>query len=295
MLVSVVTPIFNRRSLTLACLRSLQRTCPPGLTHIVRRAPASGPVPEGLVPEMFPISTEPVEFEFLFVDNGSTDGSADALALAKKADPRVQVGRLDENKGFAIGSNEGLAAAKGELVVFLNNDTEAKREWFVPLVYRLLDPTVGAVGSLLWYPGRVPTVQHAGMVWTKAGPLPKVMHLYRHKQVGHEPGIRIAKDLQQVTGACLAMRTTDARKLAGFDSSYRNSYEDLDLCFRVRFELGLRVVYEPASELVHHESQTAGRSLFEAENERLFLTRWGDRIEIDAARVMAADRYGGAS
>ncbi len=293
MKVSVAIPIYNRWNLTRACLRSLQNTCRPGamvarpgpIVSVVAEQPVSAPV-------------EPVEFEFLFVDNGSDDGSADRLREFAREDARIKVGRFEENHGFAIGSNEGLRAATGDVVVFLNNDTEALGFWWAPLVERLTDPSVGAVGALLWYPGRPRTVQHAGMVWVghveEGRPL-KAVHLYRHRQASHEPGIRRAKRMQMVTGACLAMRTGDARRLGGFCTDYLNSYEDIDLCFRVRFELGLDVWYEPRAELVHHESQTAGRAIRENANEALFLQRWRSRVEVDATRVMNEDRHGAAA
>lgn len=299
MKLSTVTPIYNRWNLTRACVRSLQATCPklmllakPAGPLLFGEGESLGDLGERLAE---PIPVERIEFEFVFVDNGSDDGSADKLRELAREDPRIRVGRFEENHGFAIGSNEGLRAATGDLVVFLNNDTEALPGWWQPIVQRLADPRIGVVGGLLWYPGRPRTVQHAGMVWTghvdPGRPL-KAVHLYRHRQASHEPGIRRAKPMQMVTGACLAMRADDARKLGGFCTDYLNSYEDIDLCFRARFELGLDVWYEPRVELVHHESQTAGRAIRENANEALFLERWRDRVEVDAQVVMNADRHG---
>ncbi len=293
MKVSIVIPIYNRWSLTRACVRALQNTCRPGA--MVTR-PGELVATAGGEPTTVPV--DPVEFEFVFVDNGSEDGSRDRLRELALEDRRIKVGRFEQNHGFAIGSNEGLRVATGDVVVFLNNDTEALGFWWAPLVERLTDPSVGVVGALLWYPGRPRTVQHAGMVFmgrAEAGHPLKAVHLYRHRQASHEPGIRRAKRLQMVTGACLAMRTADARRLGGFCTDYLNSYEDIDLCFRARFELGLDVWYEPRAELVHHESQTAGRAIRENANEGIFLQRWRERVEVDATRVMNEDRHGGAA
>lgn len=260
---SVVIPVFNRWQLTLACLRSLRAT------------------------------TKRDEVEVVVVDNGSTDQTAkDADGHAVGKDPLIDVLiRHNRNQGFALGSNAGLAAATGDLVVFLNNDTTAvDRAWLPAVRDTLADGSIGAVGALLWYPGRVRAVQHAGMAFTGG---PKVLHLYRHRRAEHEPGILRAKDLQCVTGACLALRTADARSLGGFSPDYVNSFEDVDLCFRVRFDLGLRVFYQPAIQFLHHEGQTEGRHLREAENEVLFGQRWGSRIEVDLPRIMREDRATG--
>jgi GT2 family glycosyltransferase len=264
LMLSVVIPVFNRWQLTLACLRSLRATS--------RRS----------------------DVEVIVVDNGSTDQTAkDADGHAVGRDPLIDVlVRHNRNQGFAEGSNAGLAAASGDVVVFLNNDTTACDKLWAPAIRDTLDDgSIGAVGALLWYPGRVRAVQHAGMAFTSG---PKILHLYRHRRIEHEPGIMRAKDLQAVTGACLALRTADARQLGGFSPDYVNSFEDVDLCFRVRFELGLRVFYQPAIQFLHHEGQTEGRHLREAENEVLFGQRWGSRIEVDLPRIMREDRATGA-
>lgn len=291
MKLSIVIPVLNRWRLTDACLRSLRATCQP--LKIPRQ---QGPLlwePDESFAELgerlAEVVHDEIEFEFIIVDNGSTDETGAMLAAID--DPRFKVITRPANEGFAHGCNRGLWEATGDYVVFLNNDTEALPHWWVPLVVRLRDdPTLGVVGALLWYPGKVRTVQHAGMVWTRAGSMLKVQHLYRHKRREHEPGISRPKPLQQVTGACMALRTADARRLEGFCTDYVNGYEDVDLCFRARRELGLATWYEPKAELVHHESQSAGRSLHEEQNERLFLERWRDAIEVDAVRVLTTDR-----
>lgn len=257
-LVSIVIPVFNRWKLTEACLRSVRAT------------------------------TARAQVQVIVVDNGSTDETAEQCQAGGLVDTYVPV---PTNQGFAWGCNYGLLEAEADAVVFLNNDTVALDGWLPPTLENLRDPTIGAVGALLWYPGRVRAVQHAGMAFSTG---PKVLHLYRHRREEHEPGIMRAKDLQCVTGAFLAMRRSEARALGGFCTEYRNGFEDVDLCFRVRFQLGLRVRYEPRIQLLHHESQTEGRGVHEAENELLFFSKWGDKVAVDLGGIMRQERAAAA-
>jgi GT2 family glycosyltransferase len=64
-----------------------------------------------------------------------------------------------------------------------------------------------------------------------------------------------SEQVDAVTGACLAIRRTDFEMLGGFDECYWNGYEDVDLCLTAR-AYGGTVVYEPASVVIHHESQS---------------------------------------
>lgn len=224
--------------------------------------------------------------EVIVVDNGSADETARMLArrAAKERAFELRPVYLNANQNFAGGSNAGLAEATRDVVVFLNNDTIPEPGWLPPLVEALDDETIGAVGALLWYPGKPRRAQHAGMAFTGEG---RAIHLYRGMTAKDAPGIFAAKDLQCVTGACLAMRLADARALDGFDPAYRNGWEDVDLCFRVRYKIGARVRYEPRSQLVHEEGQTPGRFANDTENARRFFERYGAKVVHDAGDIIA--------
>jgi GT2 family glycosyltransferase len=250
---SLIIPTWNTRELTVRFVRTL-----------IRYAPGA---------------------EVIVVDNGSSDGTAEAVEAA--ATPRVQlrVVRHDTNLGYAKGCNAGLAAATGNVVVFLNSDMLAERVFVPQLLAPLEESKIGAVGALLLTRSG-DRAQHAGGTFT-GNKLPR--HLYFGMRLKEAPGILKPKRLQWVTGACLAMRTADARKLGGFCEDYRNGHEDADLCFRVRFELGLDVYYEPAARLIHFEGKTSGRFTHENENARLFMSRWGDKIIGDHQSIVSAD------
>ena len=151
--VSIVIPVFNKRELTEACLASLRR------------------------------HTSAPETEVIVVDNGSTDGTGEWLReLEAKGELRALLHL--ENLGFARACNAGAAAARGELLLFLNNDTEVTDGWLEPLTRTLADdPYVGAVGSRLLFPDG--TIQHAGVALiladTPAGQILGGQHLAYRK------------------------------------------------------------------------------------------------------------------
>jgi GT2 family glycosyltransferase len=236
---SIVIPVFNRVELTEQCLVKLAAV------------------------------TTDATFEVIVVDNGSTDGTADFLA---KLGGDVQIIRNAENRGFAVACNQGARAARGRHVVFLNNDTIPLAGWLRPLLQELdADPTVAVVGSKLLYPDD--TIQHAGVVFSREIPLP--YHRLAHLP-GTVPAVNRRRELQCVTGACMAVRRSVFDALGGFDEGYRNGFEDVDFCLRVGARGG-RVIYQPASTLYHLESQTPGRKVSDESNGRRLMDRWAAR------------------
>jgi GT2 family glycosyltransferase/2-polyprenyl-3-methyl-5-hydroxy-6-metoxy-1,4-benzoquinol methylase len=234
--VSIVIPVCNRAELTRRCLEALART------------------------------VDPAEAEVIVVDNGSTDDTAAVLASAP---PPVRVLRNAANLGFARASNQGARAARGELLVFLNNDTEPEPGWLQALRAAAAEPGVGLVGARLLYPG-TRRIQHAGLALNPGG-VPD--HLWRHAPED-DPRAGEPRDLDMVTGACLAIRRELFLALGGFDEGYRNGCEDVDLCLAVRAR-GLRVRYEPRAVLLHHEGATAGRFDHVQDNLARLEARWG--------------------
>lgn len=254
MTTSILIPVFDQGSLLERCLKGLARTA--------RSA------------------------EIIVSDDGSSEDIPKVLARVKFPEP-VSYVRSEENRGFAHACNAGLAEAVGDVVVFLNSDTKPDRPgWLEALTAPLEDDTVGIVGACLFYPGLPERSQHAGGCFSSQK---RPQHLYRGMTVKDAAGIMKPKRLQWVTGACMAIRRSEMLDLGGFCEDYRNGFEDLDLCFRMRFELNKAIHYEPTAQLVHKEGQSAGRFAHESENERLFMERWRDVVVADAADLMKAD------
>lgn len=255
---SIIIPAWNLWETTLTCLRSL----------------AAQDEGASLLAEV------------LVVDNGSTDATATALAAAGESlfGGRFTRVRLEENQGFAVGCNVGARAARGDMLLFLNNDTTVTSRWLAPLREALQDNGVGAAGPLLLYPdGRN---QHCGICFSLFG---NPGHLYA-RFPGNHPALRRPHALQAITGACLALRRADFEMCGGFHEGYRNGYEDMDLCFALRRQKRtLRVI--PESVVIHHEGRTPGRKAHNEANADLFAARWGDVVRPDIHRLVLTDGY----
>ena len=245
---SIVIPVFNRVDLTTQCLRSLI-------------ANSSG-----------------VAYQVIIVDNGSTDGTAE---LCARLGGNAVVIRNEENQGFAIACNQGAAAAESDLVVFLNNDTEPEPGWLPPLLEPLhLQADVGAVGAKLLFPNR--TVQHAGVILIERPDYPHLHAVHMPYHVPEDdPLANRRRDVSVATAACLAVRRSAFEAAGGFDEGYWNGYEDVDLCLTLR-SMDWRIVYEPRSVVIHHES-ASGRERFIKvdDNVTRLQQRWAGRAVPD--------------
>jgi GT2 family glycosyltransferase/Tfp pilus assembly protein PilF len=192
-----------------------------------------------------------------------------------------------ENLGFAKACNQGAAAARGRYVLFLNNDTEVKAGWLEPLIALAeADAGIAALGSKLLFPDG--TLQHAGVaIGEVVGRDPLLaVHTY-YKAPADLPEANQRRVYQALTAACLMVRKSAFEAVGGFDEGFWNGYEDVDLCFRFQ-EQGWHMVYEPASVVIHHESQS-GPARFQKvrENIRRLHQKWLGKAHLDV--IVAAD------
>ncbi|WP_394026947.1 glycosyltransferase [Desulfovibrio falkowii] len=254
--VSIIIPVWNLWDMTAACLRSLA------------------------------MHTREENVEIVVVDNGSTDATTtklEALGRALWGAAFCPV-RLTANLGFAGGCNAGAAAATGDLLFFLNNDTTVTPGWLPPLREALGRQCMGAVGPLLLYPNG--TIQHCGIFFT---PFLQVGHLYEGFPGGH-PVPRNKRPLQAITGAAMLLRKDVFWECGGFFEGFRNGFEDLDLCFELRGK-GYALAVEGRSVIVHHTSQTPGRFDHDNANGMLFCQRQARRLRPDLHILAALDGY----
>ena len=191
-----------------------------------------------------------------------------------QAGPGLPVQVVHRGRGsfdYSRSINCGLLASRGELVLLLNDDTEAESpDWLGRMAAHMEDPSVGAVGAALVYPDR--TVQHVGVVFDDGHPL----HPFRNHRLSDtsEHGGDVARDVIAVTGACLLARRADLLTVGGMSPSFPLSFSDIDLCLRLR-QSGLRVMVEPAAVLTHHESASREPAIEPWEHDR-FTHRWGE-------------------
>src|SRR4051794_15192174 len=190
------------------------------------------------------------DVELVLVDNGSPD---DTPELLRSWEDRATVILLDENRNYAGGNNVGARAATGDVLVLLNNDTEVFPGVLDALAAQALDPGVAIAGCRLLYPDR--TIQHGGCAWWRAPDgVVRPFHLFRH-EAGDLPAACATFDCDFVTAACIAVRREMFFELGGFDQSYVNGWEDVDLCVRARLT-GQRVVYRGDIAVIHREKVT---------------------------------------
>ena len=211
-------------------------------------------------------------FEVIVMDNETSDPAA--LELIKKYPVRQVLfpGRFN----FSCANNEGAAAATGELLVFLNNDTETVTgDWLEHLAYYAEQRDVGAAGALLAYEDQ--TVQHAGVALGMRGTADHIMRRFPRDVDGYAGSLVCAREVSAVTGACLMIRKALFEEIGGFNPHFFTAYQDVDLCLRLRAR-GLRVLYTPQAVLLHHES-ISRQSYYDMIDRMLLLDRWETVIE----------------
>lgn len=222
--------------------------------------------------------------EAIVVDNGE---EAETVAAAEGM-PGVVVVRPGKNRGYAGGCNAGAARARGEVLVFVNQDIIASPDALVALGEAAREPTVGVAMArvrLLDDPGALNssgTVVHvSGLAW--AG--------------GHgEPAETLAevRDVAGPSGAALAIRTALFRELGGFTEELFMYQEDLELGWRARLT-GLRVVATPAADVLHdYEFARNAEKQYLLERNRLVfvLSAYPARLLLVAAPMLAAAELG---
>jgi GT2 family glycosyltransferase len=198
-----------------------------------------------------------LDWELILANNGSREGST-ARFLASLRDPRVHVFDWNQPFNYSLLNNAGAARARGELLLFLNNDVEVQCDgWLADLAGFAQLPEVGAVGARLSYGDG--SLQHAGVVVGLRGLAGHAFARWR-PEYGPTPfgPPEATRNWSAVTGACLMIRKELFHRLGGFDPALAVSGGDVALCLKVR-QQGLRVVCVGHVKLAHYESQSRGR------------------------------------
>ena len=180
-------------------------------------------------------------FEVILVDNNSTDGS---MEFVTKNYPKIIVIKLDSNKGFAEPNNIGAKIAKGEHLLFLNNDTVTTTN-FISEMTKVLekDEKIAICQSLLLKPD--------GGIDSSGDFIDKMGIVYNSKTKTDE-----IKEISSARGACMLIRKKIFDKLGGFDEKFFFSFEDVDLGWR-SWILGYKVVIVPNSIVYHSAGKTS--------------------------------------
>ena len=217
-----------------------------------------------------------VRLELVLIDNGTTDPETQTLVERLAGQTGVQVVRDDRPFNWAQLNNAGARAAAGDVLLFLNNDIEARRAgWLEALCAHALRPGVGAAGARLLYPdGRL---QHCGVVVGLGGAAGHPLAGLPGDESGYLHMAAATRECSAVTGACLATRRDLFDELGGFDETLGVDLNDVDFCLRAATK-GFRTVYEPDAELIHYESPSRGTAGGVGDIVH-FIERWKDYIE----------------
>lgn len=243
---SIVIPVYNHFGHTLGCLRAL----------------AALPPRAGM--------------EIIVVDDGSSDETQASLEQVEG----LRYHRRPRNGGFIAACNDGASLARGEYVVFLNNDTIPQPGWLDALLATFDEhERVGLAGAQLIYPdGRMQ--EAGGLVFDDGN-----AHNFGRFESPNDPRYGHVRDTDYCSGAAIAVPRELFERIGAFDTRYAPAYfEDTDLAFAVR-DAGLRVVYQPASRVVHLEGVTAGTDVkqgvkaHQVRNRHTFAGKWHDALQ----------------
>ncbi len=220
-------------------------------------------------------------YELLIVENNSAEPEIFSYYEELKRRKNVRILTYRGEFNYSAINNFAARGAKGEYLLFLNNDTEViTPTWIEELLGYCQREDVGAVGARLYYPDE--HLQHCGIVVGIGGVAGHICHRERRESGGYFGRIVKTQDVSAVTGACMMTKKTLFERVGGFEEALAVAYNDVDYCLKLRKE-GYCIVYDAWALLYHYESVSRGsdeasvnakkheRQLQEA---RLFQSRW---------------------
>src|SRR5680860_14611 len=244
--VSIVVPVFNQWHYTYSCLKAILE------------------------------NSREITYEVIIADDASSDETKEISTCIENI---VHI-RNEHNLGFLLNCNQAAQYAKGQYILFLNNDTNVQTNWLKPLIEVIeSDDSIGMVGSKLVYAdGRLQ--EAGGIIWKDASGWN-----YGHLDDPEKPEYNYVKEVDYISGASIMIRAQLWKEIGGFDKRYVPAYyEDSDLAFEVR-KHGYKVVYQPKSVVVHFEGVSHGTNTdsgiksYQGVNKGKFIEKWCHILE----------------
>ncbi|HIX28609.1 MAG TPA: glycosyltransferase family 2 protein [Candidatus Blautia stercoravium] len=216
-------------------------------------------------------------YEILIVENNSTGEEIFSYYKKLSEDSRIRLLRWKREFNYSAINNYGAKKAKGDYLLFLNNDTEViSPDWIEEMLGFCQRPDTGIVGARLYFGNN--TIQHAGTVIGIGGIAGHMFTDMPRERSGYMHKAAIIQDLSAVTAACMMVKRQVFDEVQGFEEQLSVAFNDVDFCLRVR-EKQYLVVYDPYVELYHYESKSRG-----AEDSKEKVRRFQSEIEFMRCR-----------
>ena len=261
--VSLIIPVHNRWVLTMNCLRSI----------VTAKTAIEG-------------------VEIIIADDGSHD---DTEEIIRKNEWLIHA-RMERNSGFIDNCNHAATFAKGEIIVFLNNDTMVGDNWLDELLDTFRRTRDCAIVGSQVYGSDGSLLESGGIIWRTG----EVWNSGRRLEKEGWFKVDYQREVDYVSGCAMAIKREMWDLLGGFDTLYRPAYfEDTDICMRAH-AYGKKVVVQPHSRILHFEGLSnskgddKGLKKYQKINQLKFISRWKDAISLHPEdkeeMLMASDR-----
>lgn len=224
-------------------------------------------------------------YEILIVENNSE--KEETFEYYKKLPdryPKARVLTWEKEFNYSAINNFAAKEAKGEYLLFLNNDVEILTpDWMEEMLQNCQQEDVAAVGAKLYYPDD--TIQHAGVVLGLGGIAGHIMCRASREDPGYFGRMISVQEISAVTAVRMMVKKSDFDAVGGLDETFQVAFNDIDLCMKFR-AAGKKIIFTPYAELYHYESKSRGledtpekQFRFDKEVKR-FQEKWAQQLEM---------------
>lgn len=224
-------------------------------------------------------------YEILIVENNSEkEETFEYYRKLPDRYPKARVLTWEKEFNYSAINNFAAKEAKGEYLLFLNNDVEIlTSDWMEEMLQNCQQENVAAVGAKLYYPDD--TIQHAGVVLGLGGIAGHIMCRASKEDPGYFGRMISVQEISAVTAACMMVKKSDFDAVGGLDETFQVAFNDIDLCMKFR-AAGKKIIFTPYAELYHYESKSRGledtpekQFRFDKEVKR-FQEKWAQQLEM---------------